>query len=156
MDELERFLERMDAVLMVWWVWPTFLVGLAGVSVGAALFFVPLDDQWVAWPWGAQFGDTCGMIQATGMPCPQCGMTRSWVHGIRGDLVAAATFNPAGLALLAWIIGGGVVGAVRLATRDPNRLSPPDWLLYTIVLIWAGPLWLGVYVGRLAGWNPLP
>ncbi|MCA9569358.1 MAG: DUF2752 domain-containing protein, partial [Myxococcales bacterium] len=101
-------------------------------------------------------GDTCGMIVVTGMPCPQCGMTRSWVHGIRGDLLQAFWFSPSGLALLGWIIGGGVVGAVRLVTRDPERLSPPDWALFGWVAFWLVPLYLVGYLLRLGGINPLP
>ena len=156
MKKLDLLIERLDQMVQRWWVWPTMLLAMAVTSVFLSIFFVPMGEEWVAWPWGSQFGDTCGMIQATGLPCPQCGMTRSWVHGIRGNLVAAAYFNPAGLALLFWLIGGGVVGAARLITRDPERLRPPDWLLYTMVIIWAGPLWIGSFLARLMGFNVLP
>lgn len=156
MKTISLFLDAVDSLRLPWWLWPTFLVVLAVSSVGASLFFRPLGTEWVAWPWGGQLGDTCGMIVLTGLPCPQCGMTRSWVHGIRGDLTAAFWFSPAGLALLGWIVAGGVVGAVRLATRDPDRWSPNNLVLFGWILFWLIPLYTLPYVARLAGYNPLP
>ncbi|MCB9673528.1 MAG: DUF2752 domain-containing protein [Alphaproteobacteria bacterium] len=139
-----------------WWVWPVILVGLAVLSDGLSLFFQPMGAEWVAFPNGERFGDTCAMIVTTGQPCPQCGMTRAWVHGVRLDLVSAFLYSPAGLALLAWINAGGIVGIARLVTRNPRRLEPPAFLLLGWVMVWLFPLYIGTWLLRMFGVNPLP
>ena len=151
---VQSFFDTLDR--SPWWLWPACLLGMGVLSIFLSLFFQPMGMSWVQWPWGGQLGDTCGMIVATGLPCPQCGMTRSWVHGIRGDLQAAFTYNAAGLALLGWTITGGAIGAVRLITRNPKALQPPTWLLFGWISFWLVPLYLGGYVHRLMGYNPLP
>lgn len=156
MKTLSELMDAIDAIRLPWWMWPAFMVGLAVFSVAASVFFQPLGTEWVQWPWGGQLGDTCGMIVVTGQPCPQCGMTRSWVHGIRGDLLPAFWFNPAGLALLGWILVGGIIGSVRLITRDPNRWSPNNLVLFTWIIVWLVPLYGIPYILRLYGLNPLP
>ncbi len=157
---MERLLERLDTLFRVldaspWWVWPSAMVALALGSVGASLFFQPLSPEWVAWPGGGQLGDTCGMILLTGLPCPQCGMTRSWVHGVRGHWAAAFAYNPAGLLLLLWIVAGGFIGAIRLVTRDPHKLRASDGVFFGWIAVWFA-IYAGGYALRLAGWNPLP
>lgn len=149
-------IETLERLRLPWWVWPASMVGMAVFSVAASLFFQPMGPEWVAWPGGGQLGDTCGMILATGQPCPQCGMTRSWVHGIRGDLISAFWFSPSGVALLGWIVVGGIIGAVRLITRNPLALRPSNGMLFGWVMFWLIPLYAGSYVLRLAGFNVLP
>jgi hypothetical protein len=39
----------------------------------------------------------CALRNLTGIPCPTCGMTRSFCHIARGDLPAAARLQPLGL-----------------------------------------------------------
>lgn len=41
----------------------------------------------------------CGFLTLTGLPCPGCGLTTAFAHGIRGDFAAAVTANPLGLLL---------------------------------------------------------
>lgn len=156
MQAIDDLADALVGLKLPWWVWPTFLVLLAVASAGASLFFRPMGDEWVAWPGGSQLGDTCAMILITGQPCPQCGMTRSWVHGIRGDLLSAFWYSPSGLALLGWILVGGLIGLVRLLKRDPDALSlPPEWLFRWAVFWLAGLYALG-YALRLIGINALP
>lgn len=38
----------------------------------------------------------CPFRLLTGLPCPVCGLTRSWVATAHGDLVAGLQFNPFG------------------------------------------------------------
>ncbi|AMV33862.1 hypothetical protein VN12_17165 [Pirellula sp. SH-Sr6A] len=47
----------------------------------------------------------CTWMEVWGVRCPSCGMTTSWSLAMRGDWVAAARANPAGLLLFfqAWI-----------------------------------------------------
>ena len=153
---LNQSLDRLARAQAPWWLWPLALVLLMVVSDTASLVLQPAGDSWVAFPNGSRFGDTCAMIQTTGHPCPQCGMTRAWVHGIRGDLVASFFYNPAGLALLVWVNVGGVFGAIRLLTRNPRAARVPELVFFGWLMIWLLPLWVGGYTIRLAGWLPLP
>jgi len=41
----------------------------------------------------------CGFLLLTGSPCPGCGLTTAFAHGIRGQWSLAASANPLGLAL---------------------------------------------------------
>jgi hypothetical protein len=154
--QVDRFAIWLTTYRPAWWLWPAALVCLALVADGAALLLQPLGAEWVAWPTGGQFGDQCAMITQAGVPCPQCGMTRSFVYAVRGDLLASWFYNPAGLGLWLWLNAGGLVGASRLLVRDPRRLEPPTWLLVGWTLIWLVPIYGGGYALRLAGINPLP
>ncbi len=156
---MKRFAELMETLFTLelpWGVWPALLVVMAVVSEGLSLFFQPMGAEWVSFPGGEKLGDTCMMIVQTGQPCPQCGMTRAWVHGVRLNLVQAFFYSPAGLTLLGWINAGGVVGLARLVTRDPRKWEPhPTWLV-AWVLIWLVPLYTGGWLLRMIGINPLP
>lgn len=138
-----------------WWMWPTLLVVLAVASFAAALFLQPTGGEFVNFPGGTQFGETCAVIQITGKPCPQCGMTRAFVYGARGAWLRAADYNPAGLALFLWLQAGGVVGLARLITRDKSRLEPPLWLLFGWTVVWMIVYAVG-WFARLADVHPLP
>lgn len=107
------------------------------VAVGAAFALSPT---------GIEDGPViCPFRLVTGLPCPGCGLTRSWVyaaHGQWGDAVAANLF---GLPLLALV----VVLAVVVVVRRLRRLAPPSldalvahpvtkivlgaWLLWSVV-----------------------
>lgn len=41
----------------------------------------------------------CQFLVRTGLPCPSCGMTTSFAHFVRGNLLASFYVQPAGLAL---------------------------------------------------------
>lgn len=41
----------------------------------------------------------CGFLFLTGSPCPGCGLTTAFAHGVRGQWSMAASANPFGLAL---------------------------------------------------------
>jgi len=158
-DLLDRF-DRMTQSIVdrpwPWWLWPTMLVAMGVLSWVASLGLHPGPDEFVYFPNGAQFGDTCGAILLTGLPCPQCGMTRSWVHAARLDLVQAFLYSPGGLALFLWIQVGMVMGAVRLLTRNPNALAPPLGVSAAWSGIWLVGLYVLPWVLRLAGINELP
>jgi len=152
------WLDRVAAVRIPWWVYNGGLVALGLGAFAAALFFRPGEDpRFVYWPGGAQLGDTCAFLAQTGMPCPQCGMTRSWVFAARGQLLAAFTYNPGGLGLFVWLQVGALIGAVRLVTRRPQVLSPPWQLTVGWALCWMVLLYLLPWALRAAtGVAPLP
>lgn len=150
-------LDRMISGPHPWWLWPSSLVTLAAVCIGAALFFYPVaDDPTRVMVLGQTFGGECGMKTAFGVPCPQCGMTRSWVNLVRGNVVEAFTFSAAGSLLLLWIAAGGVVGAVRLAFGNPKLLTPPWIVLFAWAVFWVVVPYAGLWIARILGFNLLP
>lgn len=156
LDRIDAFLRPLARIRLRWWAWPAAMVGMALFAIGASLLFHhPDGSEFVYFPGGTQFGDTCAFLVVTGAPCPQCGMTRSWVNGIRLDLWTAFLYNPAGLALLGWILVGGVIGAARLVTGNPRALKPDwrfqvGWAMFWLIGLYAVP-----WVLRLFGINPL-
>lgn len=76
--------------------WATLLSGSVSV-LGIALWLKPS-------PAGVgthtQLGlPPCGILAATGYPCPGCGMTTAFASMVRGNLPLAWTANPAGILL---------------------------------------------------------
>jgi hypothetical protein len=154
----EEFLEVVDKVAQwrsPWWLWSGALVLLAVSSLLSALALQPGPDEFVYLS-GVRVGDTCASITFFGIPCPQCGMTRSFVHGARFHVARAIAYNPAGYALFLWFQVAGVIGAVRLVTRRRDALRPPWNLLAAWIGVWFVLLWFVPWVARLAGVNPLP
>ncbi|HEX5097402.1 MAG TPA: DUF2752 domain-containing protein [Acidimicrobiia bacterium] len=85
----------------------------------------------------------CPLRSATGIPCPFCGMTRSVVALLHGDVVASLRFNPGGIFIVALAIvllaGPSWLKAINA------RYHPSVWLLVPVfVALWAYNI----------GWNP--
>ncbi len=90
---------------------------------------------------------TCLMRIVTGLPCPGCGMTRSWVHLAHGDVAAAFQYNLFGPVAMAMAAGIVVYTVVALLRRGrPERLlevvNPKIllglvgvWLAYSVIRI---------------------
>lgn len=64
----------------------------------------------------------CPFRLATGLPCPGCGLTRSWVDLLHGQLGEAMTANPFGILALALaiVLVGTVAGAVVCRRALPS------------------------------------
>lgn len=88
----------------------------------------------------------CPFRLLTGLPCPGCGLTRSWVHALHGDIGASLAAHPFGLPLLILVL----VLAVVLGVRRRQHREGPD--LNRLV---RHPLTIAVLVGWLtwAGWR---
>lgn len=81
----------------------------------------------------------CPFRRLTGLPCPTCGMTRSWVELAHGHVGAAFQLNP--VAPLALLVAVGFV--LTVSVRGPRGL--PHRQLLTLLLslsVAAGPLGL--------------
>ena len=156
LSRLDRWLLGLSRVRWPWWAWPLAMVLLAAGSLTASLLLHPGPDEFVYFSNGVRFGETCASIQLAGIPCPQCGMTRSWVYGVRLDLWRAFLYNPAGLALLGWIVVGGIIGVVRLVRRNPVALRPSWQLNVGWGVFWLIGLYAVPWLLRLLGVNPLP
>lgn len=81
----------------------------------------------------------CPFRRLTGLPCPGCGLTRSWVHLAHGQWGDALLANPFGL-----VTAAGVLALATLVVRARLRGSqPPDvdafllrpWVL-AVLMVW--------------------
>jgi hypothetical protein len=76
------------------------LLGIAvAVLAVAVLLQIDAAGQVVEPLFGCPLPESCMFRRATGVPCPGCGLTRSFICLMRGDVPRAWTFNPAGLLL---------------------------------------------------------
>lgn len=91
-------------------------LALAGVSfllfLGLGLLSPTAAGDGLALPGGARLPELCLTKRLTGEPCPSCGLGRSLVLAVHGQLRASRAQHPGGLLLLGW---GGLHGLVRLA-----------------------------------------
>lgn len=92
----------------------------------------------------------CVFNRLTGLPCPGCGMTRSFCAIGKGEWARALLFHPLGPAVFAiavayWARSGiALLGRVDLARRFDALLRRPRLGLAAAVVL------LGVWVARLA------
>ena len=116
----------------------TLLAALFGAAVLAGLAVPPRI-------WGG-LPDLCLFHRLWGLPCPTCGLTRSWSAVLHGQPGAAFRFHLFGPALLAAAAGGWLRGLAGAPLRWPGR----GW-------IWGcGLVWSAYALARMAGWFAWP
>jgi hypothetical protein len=114
------------------------LAGVGAVVVARALSPDRIEDGPVI----------CPFRLLTGLPCPGCGLTRSWVylaHGSWGESLAAHPFGVVAVALVLALVAAVIVARVRrVRAPDLDALVRRPWL---VVLLGA---WMTFAVVRLA------
>jgi hypothetical protein len=113
--------------------------GVGLVVAGVLLLSVLLEPAWVEGQ-----PTLCVMHRTTGVPCPGCGLTRSFVATAHGDLGGAFAFHAFGpllflasaLGLLA-LVGWTLSGREPLSRSALVRLRPVGWTLLAVWLVWA-------------------
>jgi hypothetical protein len=95
----------------------------------------------VALPRGAVRGSPviCPFRRVTGLPCPACGLTRSWQAAAHFHLVDSLGYHPLGIATL--------VGAVATALDEGDRT--PVFAERRGLQGAAVAVWLGAWLWRL-------
>lgn len=81
----------------------------------------------------------CSFKTLVGVPCPSCGMTTAWAHGMRGEIGGALRANVGGtllclldLVVVPWLLVSALVGRwVCVAPRD----GPIAWMALGFVAI---------------------
>lgn len=92
----------------------TAAIGVGGIVIAALLPAGGIEDGPVLCPFRA----------LTGLPCPGCGLTRSWVYLMHGDLGSALASNWFGPVLILAVIVLAVVSVrARLTRRRPADLD---------------------------------
>ncbi|MBD0020553.1 DUF2752 domain-containing protein [Gordonia pseudamarae] len=113
--------------------------GVAALGVAAVVSPAHIEDGPIL----------CPFRMMTGLSCPGCGLTRSWVYAVHGDWAAAFGANVFGPLLIAAVVILAVVAGVRRVRRRP----PPAietivrHRLTRVVLV----IWLAYAVIRLIG-----
>lgn len=101
-------------------------------AVAAALVLQPAPPGGSLSVAGVAMPGFCALRNTTGIPCPGCGLTRSFVAAVRGDLAASLAHH--------------VLGAVLLAYALAQALRHALWLG---VASWRGRVeWAGGYLDR--------
>lgn len=96
------------------------LVGLIAASTLALAGTLTAAGEAVAFPGGGTLGPMCWLHEAFGVACPFCGMTRSIVALLDGDVGPAFRFHPAGLLVAGWLL----VAAVWMIAAAVGRRRP--------------------------------
>ncbi len=100
----------------------------------------------------------CGFLATTGLPCPSCGMTTSYVYFVRGQWVASVYVQPMGFVLavltgvIFWVglyesITGRAVHRLLAVLPMRYHLFP---LLALLILAWGWKMY--IYVNGMDGW----
>lgn len=92
----------------------------------------------------------CSMVMFFDMRCPACGMTTSWAHLMRGQIVQSAHANTGGLmlALFAliggpWMLASATVGRWWLGMLDPIWVLAAGSLIFAVTTAqWAWRVFL--------------
>lgn len=96
----------------------------------------------------------CSMRVLFGIPCPNCGMTTSFAHFVRGQLPSSLRANAAGallamacLVLMPWALGSAFVGR-SLIVRDPMLTFVRGLLGLAVIILmhWVWRLWIDGYL----------
>jgi hypothetical protein len=101
----------------------------------------------------------CAFQQATGIPCPSCGMTTSWAWFARGNLIASLWVQPMGtvLAFLTVTVfwAGLYIAATGRAAHHLLRYIPAGYIVRPLVVLgllaWAWKVFLEIH--HWDGWR---
>ncbi|MBB4136022.1 DUF2752 domain-containing protein [Gordonia humi] len=113
-------------------------LGIGAVVVGACVPTSAVGDGPVL----------CPFRRLTGLPCPGCGLTRSFVYTMHGDLPAAFAAHAFGPPLVAFSLVAAVTAVVR-RRRGHGAVDLRRAVRHPLVVV-AVIAWLGYAVARAA------
>lgn len=100
----------------------------------------------------------CVLRRATGLPCPGCGLTRSFCALAKGDFVKAGHFHALGpamftLAVIYWLRGVAILAGWKEAVSRYDagmlRWKIPHLFCVVFILAWIVKLGVLVWTGEL-------
>lgn len=122
----------------------------------AALRFLFAADATHSWFMGRTFGSACWFRAHYGIPCPNCGMTRSLILAAHGEYARSLRLAPGGAALVpAALLTGLMLGAFGTAMSwgRPSATRRLREALRITVVACAGlsaSVWLGGWAVEVA------
>ncbi len=153
-NTVEATLDRLGYRLATWQAGAVVLVlAMVGVVL-ASLLVHPVDGTEQLFAGSTPFGEGCAFYNEYGFGCMGCGMTRSWVYAVRGDVFTALSYNAAGASLFYGIVAGGVLSAFRLLRRKYVMRIP--WSVLIGGASGWGLIWVGLFLLRWQGFMSLP
>lgn len=112
------------------------IVACVGIFLVAALLEPGVPGRSGLTVAGRPLPETCIFLRTTGLPCPGCGLTRSCVAAVHGQVGESLAFHPLGLAVLAY--------ALLQAGRHAVWLAAPRHRPW--VDLWGGRLDYGLII----------
>lgn len=89
--------------------------------------------------------EPCGYLRRTGEPCPSCGMTTSFAHTVRFQVLNGLRANPAGtvLCILVMLFPLHLIGCWRRGEPPESILRPPRaaFLIVGLAVLIAASWW---------------
>ena len=134
---------------------------VVGATTVAVVGAAALGAAYVFTPGGVDAGpQLCPFAVMTGLPCPGCGLTRSWVALMHGDVGSAFTFNIFGPVFLVLTATTVVAATLTLVRRRGSPLSGwRDLVLGPVGAVLLG-VWLAYGLARIldavVGWGFFP
>ena len=118
----------------------TFLLIAVVVIAGSSLLRIQDGREVIVPILDKPLPGTCTFLRFTGIPCPGCGLTRSFISIGHGDFVGAWRFNPAGLfffAVVAFQIPYRILQIVRIRRGDQEHrfVAFDSWVLVGLVVV---------------------
>jgi len=113
----------------------TGLLMLTGLAAARVTMRADTKDVWLL---GHRTAAACTFRQHFGVPCPNCGMSRSLILSMHGNLHEAMLLNPAGPLLIAGIIGAALLLLGGAASRNQTRVARwmlPSVLIYAVIYV---------------------
>ena len=137
--------------------------GVAAMTVGCLLIlsvfalrlFFYADEQQTRLL-GHPIGTACWFKARFGVPCPNCGMTRSAILAARGEILRAARIAPGGPALVICLLAIGAavtsLGAIQRWGRAAQVLRAQSAVRVVVIScgIVAASVWIGGWVVEVA------
>ena len=118
---------------------PELRFGLAALLGAAVLACMVIPQQvWTGLP------DLCLSHRCFGLPCPTCGLTRSWGALLHGEAGMAFRFHLLGPWLLL-----ALTGVLGLSLLKGRLWLPARGWIWCLALVWTS-----YAVARMAGWIP--
>lgn len=125
------------------------------LSVFALRLFFDADEQQTRFL-GRPIGTACWFKARFGIPCPNCGMTRSVILAARGEILRAARIAPGGPVLVICLltIGAAVIslGAIQRWGRASQVLRAQSAVRVIVIVcgVVAASVWIGGWIFEVA------
>lgn len=104
---------------------------------------------------GVPMPEVCALKRTTGLPCPGCGLTRSWVSAVHGDPGASLAHHPLGWLVLLYAVAQAVRHGAWLAipAGRPTIEAGGRWLDRGVIALGVLLLvaWIPTLVRKLIG-----